>query len=118
LCFFFQESEGSDGESEYDDGANNEQDELISEDELEQEAVSDRVVSCSLPKRIKAHFSKGPSGSQMSPTKLSKVQQTAARQEKKQKRRAEEGKLHVKRQEMDKAKVLGIFTPLSRFYDR
>jgi SWI/SNF-related matrix-associated actin-dependent regulator of chromatin subfamily A member 5 len=115
LCFFFQESEGSDGESEYDDGANNEQDELISEDELEQEAVSDRVVSCSPLKRIKAHFFKGPSGSQMSPMKLSKVQQTAARQEKKQKRKAEEGKLHVRRQEMDKAKVLGDLHPLVAF---
>lgn len=38
-----QESEGSEGESEYDDGANNEEDELISEGEQEQEAVSDRV---------------------------------------------------------------------------
>lgn len=54
--FFFQESEGSDGESEYDDGANNEQDELISEDELEQEAVSDRVMYGSPPKCIRAHF--------------------------------------------------------------
>jgi SWI/SNF-related matrix-associated actin-dependent regulator of chromatin subfamily A member 5 len=41
----------------------------------------------------------------MSPSKLSRVQQTAARQEKKQKRKVQEGKLHVKRQEMDKAKV-------------
>jgi hypothetical protein len=52
-------------------------------------------------------ISKGPSGSQLSPAKLSKVQQTEARQQKKQKRKAEEGKLHVKRQEMDKAKVRG-----------
>jgi len=43
LLFFTQESEGSEGESEYDDGANNEEDELISEAEQEQEAVSDRV---------------------------------------------------------------------------
>jgi hypothetical protein len=42
LLFFTQESEGSEGESEYDDGANNEEDELISEGEQEQEAVSDR----------------------------------------------------------------------------
>jgi len=41
----------------------------------------------------------------MSPAKLSRVQQTEARQQKKQKRKAEEGKLYVKRQEMDKAKV-------------
>jgi len=51
----------------------------------------------------------------MSPVKLSKVQQTAARQEKKQKRKAEEGKLHVKRQEMDKAKVLGDLHPFIAF---
>ena len=51
----------------------------------------------------------------MSQVKLSKVQQTAARQEKKQKRKAEEGKLHVKRQEMDKAKVLGDLHPLVAF---
>jgi len=44
------ESEGSEGESEYDDGANNEEDELISDSGREQEA--------------------GPSGSQMSPGKL------------------------------------------------
>lgn len=34
-----------------------------------------------------------------------KIQATAERQQKKQKRRAAEGKLQVKRQEMDKAKV-------------
>jgi SWI/SNF-related matrix-associated actin-dependent regulator of chromatin subfamily A member 5 len=45
------------------------------------------------------------------------MQQTAERRQKKQKRKAEEGKLQVKRQEMDKAKVSlgrsflsGIFT--------
>jgi hypothetical protein len=43
FAIFTQESEGSEGESEYDDGANNEEDELISEGEQEQEAVSDRV---------------------------------------------------------------------------
>jgi SWI/SNF-related matrix-associated actin-dependent regulator of chromatin subfamily A member 5 len=41
----------------------------------------------------------------MTPAKLSKVEQTVARQHKKQKRKAEEGKLHVQRLEMDKAKV-------------
>jgi hypothetical protein len=40
-----------------------------------------------------------------SPAKLAKIQQTAERRQKKQKRKAEEGKLQVKRQEMDKAKV-------------
>ena len=41
----------------------------------------------------------------MLPVELSKVQETTTRQQKKQKQKAEEGKLHVKRQEMDKAKV-------------
>ena len=50
----------------------------------------------------------------MSPAKLSRVQQTEARQQKKQKRKAEEGKLHVKRQEMDKAKVSPF--PLFAFF--
>ena len=40
---------------------------------------------------------KGPSGVQLSQRILSKVQQTAARQEKKQKGKAEKGKLHMKR---------------------
>ena|ERR1700685_3313719 len=40
---FIQESEGSEGESEYDDGANNEEDELISDSGREQEAVRDDV---------------------------------------------------------------------------
>ena len=35
-----QESEGSEGESEYDDAANVEEDELISDGEQQQEAVS------------------------------------------------------------------------------
>ena len=48
----------------------------------------------------------------MSPAKLSRVQQTEARQQKKQKRKAEEGKLHVKRQEMDKAKVRPPLPPV------
>ncbi|KIM79892.1 hypothetical protein PILCRDRAFT_89952 [Piloderma croceum F 1598] len=42
---------------------------------------------------------------QLSPAKLSRVRQTEARQQKKQKRKAGEGKLHVKRQEMERAKV-------------
>jgi SWI/SNF-related matrix-associated actin-dependent regulator of chromatin subfamily A member 5 len=40
-----------------------------------------------------------------SPAKLAKMQQTAERREKKQKRKAQEGKLQIKRKEMDKAKV-------------
>lgn len=38
-----QESEGSEGESGYDDGANNEEDELMSDGGMEQEVVSDHV---------------------------------------------------------------------------
>jgi SWI/SNF-related matrix-associated actin-dependent regulator of chromatin subfamily A member 5 len=41
----------------------------------------------------------------MSLAKLSRVQQTEAQQQKKQKWKADEGKLHVKRQEMDNAEV-------------
>lgn len=41
----------------------------------------------------------------MSPSKIAKMQASEARQQKKQKRKVEEGKLQVKRQEMDKAKV-------------
>ncbi|KAL4252780.1 SNF2/RAD54 helicase family protein [Abortiporus biennis] len=40
-----------------------------------------------------------------SPSKLSKLQATAERQQKKQKRKAEEGQLQEKRQAMDKAKI-------------
>jgi hypothetical protein len=43
LRICIQESEGSEGESEYDDGANNEEDELISDGGQEQEAVSHGV---------------------------------------------------------------------------
>lgn len=50
-------------------------------------------------------WAQAASGSALSPAKQNKVAQTAARQHKKQKRRAEEGQLAVKRQEMDKAKV-------------
>ena len=41
----------------------------------------------------------------MSPSKLARLQASEARQQKKQKRKAEEGQLQAKRQEMDKAKV-------------
>ncbi|KAK7686498.1 hypothetical protein QCA50_010096 [Cerrena zonata] len=40
-----------------------------------------------------------------SPAKLAKIQASAERQQKKQKRKVEEGQLQAKRQEMDKAKV-------------
>jgi hypothetical protein len=42
------------------------------------------------------------------------VQQTEARQQKKQKRKVEEGKLHMKRQAMGKAKVNSF--PIVAFY--
>ena len=51
MRIFIQESEGSEGESEYDDGANNEEDELISDGGQEQEAVRDGVGTSS-----KAHL--------------------------------------------------------------
>ncbi|CAL1693811.1 unnamed protein product [Somion occarium] len=40
-----------------------------------------------------------------SPSKLAKIEASAQRQQKKQKRKAEEGQLQAKRQEMDKAKI-------------
>jgi hypothetical protein len=46
------------------------------------------------------------SGMPASPAKLARLQATEARQQKRQKRKADEGVLHVRRQEMDKAKVL------------
>ncbi|KAH0831419.1 SNF2 family DNA-dependent ATPase [Lanmaoa asiatica] len=79
-----RQSEGADdGESEYiEGGVSMEEDELQSDQE-DQEPVA--------------------SGS--SPFKLAKMQQSAERQKKKQKRKADESQLHAKRQEMDKAKV-------------
>ncbi|KAG1729586.1 SNF2 family N-terminal domain-containing protein [Suillus lakei] len=72
-----QQSEGvDDGESEYvDEGMSAQEDEL------------------------------GPVAGSSSPSKLAKIQQTVERQQKKRKRKAEESQLHVKRQEMDKAKI-------------
>ena len=46
-----------------------------------------------------------PVASGSSPSKLAKMQHSAERQQKKQKRMADESQLHAKRQEMDKAKV-------------
>ncbi|OAX37874.1 hypothetical protein K503DRAFT_866560 [Rhizopogon vinicolor AM-OR11-026] len=79
-----QQSEGADdGESEYiDEGMSAQEDELVSENEEE-----------------------GPVASGSSPSKLAKIQQTVDRQQKKQKRKADESQLHVKRQEMDKVKI-------------
>jgi SWI/SNF-related matrix-associated actin-dependent regulator of chromatin subfamily A member 5 len=79
-----QQSEGADdGESEYvDEGMSAQEDELVSDDEQE-----------------------GPVAGGSSPSKLAKIQQTAERQQKKRKRKAEESQLHVKRQEMDKSKI-------------
>jgi SWI/SNF-related matrix-associated actin-dependent regulator of chromatin subfamily A member 5 len=86
----------------------------LSDGGAKQEAVSNHSdTSAHLTDNLP--ISKGPSGIQLSPAKLSRVQQTATRQEKKQTRKAQEGKLHVKRQEVDKAKV-HIDTPLSAFF--
>lgn len=41
----------------------------------------------------------------VSPSKLAKMRATEARQQKKDKRQADEGKLHVRRMQMDKVKV-------------
>ncbi|THG99294.1 hypothetical protein EW026_g3037 [Hermanssonia centrifuga] len=78
-----QESEGP--ESEYlDEGAQSDDvDELLSDEDERKEK----------------------NGSPHSPSKLAKIQATEERQQKKQKRKAEEGKLHVRRQAMDKAKI-------------
>ncbi|KAF8414898.1 hypothetical protein L210DRAFT_3658277 [Boletus edulis BED1] len=46
-----------------------------------------------------------PVASGSSPSKLAKLQHSAERQKKKQKRMADEGQLHAKRHEMDKAKA-------------
>ncbi|CAA7268547.1 unnamed protein product [Cyclocybe aegerita] len=70
-----QPSQGADGESEYDD-------EPAEEDEL----ISDREDPAATAAQAKQNA-------------------TAAKQQKKQKRIAEEGQLHRKRQEMDKAKI-------------
>ncbi|RDB30756.1 ISWI chromatin-remodeling complex ATPase ISW2 [Hypsizygus marmoreus] len=72
-----QPSQGAEGESEYGDDAMDE-DELISETEEDQ----------------------GPSSAQQA-----KTQATEERKRKKQHRKAAEGQLQVKRQEMDKAKI-------------
>ncbi|KAI0095067.1 SNF2 family DNA-dependent ATPase [Irpex rosettiformis] len=77
-----QQSEGP--ESEYAEEAEQEDvDELHSEE--------DEVVDTS--------------GLPPSPAKLARLHANEERQQKRQKRKAEEGKLHVKRQEMDKAKI-------------
>ncbi|PSS02370.1 hypothetical protein PHLCEN_2v4063, partial [Hermanssonia centrifuga] len=78
-----QESEGP--ESEYLDEAaqSDDVDELLSDEDERKEK----------------------NGSPHSPSKLAKIQATEERQQKKQKRKAEEGKLHVRRQAMDKAKI-------------
>lgn len=51
-----------------------------------------------------------PVASTSSPSKLAKIKQSAERQQKKQKRKEDEGQLHVKRQEMDKAKVCSVIS--------
>ncbi|KAH9884642.1 SNF2 family DNA-dependent ATPase [Cubamyces lactineus] len=77
-----QESEGV--ESEYDEGAAEE----MEVDELHSESGE-----------------KDNADGAPSPAKLAKMQASEERQKKKQKRKAEEGQLQAKRQEMDKAKI-------------
>ena len=47
-------------------------------------------------------------GGPMSPSKLARLQASEARQQKKQKRKVEEGQLQAKRHQMDKAKVSSV----------
>ncbi|KAI0931115.1 hypothetical protein AcW1_001399 [Taiwanofungus camphoratus] len=81
-----QESEG--GESEYVDEARSE---VVEEDELQsdEEDGDQKEEGSSAP----------------SPSKLAKMQATAERQQQKENRKVAEGKLQVRRQEMDKAKI-------------
>ncbi|KAI5991718.1 SNF2 family N-terminal domain-containing protein [Pisolithus orientalis] len=65
--------------------------------------MDEDVLSDVVPSNIVSR--QGPSTSKSSPSKLAKMQQMAERREKKQKRKADESQLHVKRQEMDKAKI-------------
>ncbi|CCM03819.1 uncharacterized protein FIBRA_05968 [Fibroporia radiculosa] len=87
-----QQSEGV--ESEYADEILSEQDELQSEEEDD---------------------NKGERSSAASPQKLAQIQASADRAQKKQKRKAEEGKLQVKRQEMDKAKASIVTDAVKRY---
>ncbi|PPQ92882.1 hypothetical protein CVT25_009769 [Psilocybe cyanescens] len=73
-----QPSQGADVESEYDENEAPEEDELMSEDDAAADAASNARA---------------------------KKEATANKQMKRQKRKAEEGQLQIKRQEMDKAKA-------------
>ncbi|KAF7793575.1 hypothetical protein EIP86_004689 [Pleurotus ostreatoroseus] len=90
-----QQSEGPESEYAEDEVEEDEINELQSEEE---EAKVNLSV---LPYAILQLADDGPP----SPSKLARMQASEARQQKKQKRKADEGKLQEKRQEMDKAKI-------------
>lgn len=100
-----QESEGV--ESEYADDQIDEVDELNSEDEGEvstplllHEDSATLTRGDTLLRRVK-----GANGTGHSPSKMARIQATAERQARKEKRKAAEGELQAKREVMDKAKV-------------
>jgi SWI/SNF-related matrix-associated actin-dependent regulator of chromatin subfamily A member 5 len=88
-----------DGESEYANGGQ-EEDKLQSD--MEAKVCIPSSDGSAVDKRSKTQAN---TESSFSPSKVAKMQQTAKRQQKKQKLKAEERKLQAKRQEMDKAKV-------------
>jgi hypothetical protein len=103
LSWFEQQSEGADdGESEYLDGGAS-----VEEDELQSEQGDDVCHSQSIRSEVAFNIQlpQEPVASGSSPSKMAKIQESANRQQKKQKRKADESQLHAKRQEMDKAKV-------------
>lgn len=104
-----QQSEGV--ESEYADEVLSEQDELQSEEEddnrVRRQGALDTLHSYAFPQ--------GEGSSAASPQKPGQVQASADRAQKKQKRKAEEGKLQVKRQEMDKAKASLVVLYMVRY---
>ena len=92
----FQPSQGADGESEFDD-------ELLEEDELisDAEDVPVRAVAFNLASLSSTCILQAQSTDLGHAKKLA----TAERKEKTKKRKAAEGQLQIKRQEMDKAKA-------------
>ena len=81
------------------------------EDELMSEAEV-RVLLVTRPSSVLTDYDQGPTAGP-SFTGTGKAKPTAAeRQQKSQKRKAAEGKLNEKRQEMDKAKVRRVSAPV------
>ena len=101
LMTLVQPSTGVDGESEYADELVSEHDELMSDDD---DAEAKVVLNCLFSScTVMTGCHKDVAGP--SPSKLAKMQQSAERKQQKQKRKVAEGKLQVRRQEMDKAKA-------------